>query len=410
MQHPPAAFGGKPLSAFVAGAAREPEAATTAQTGLSVELRGIDEMAPLVEAWRDLLRRSLEPNIFLDPDFALAAFAYLRPHNFKIAVVFEPGAERRLLALMPLALPAMRFGLARVPVHKQAALGLPLLDRAQAGRALDALLDAIRQVPAAPSALVFSDIPRDGATFRLIADRFADRGALRIFHEYQRAALFPATHAQVHRKTKARKNNSRLLRRLAEHGALSYRISRGADAIGATAEFLALEATGWKGASRTALASTPERAAFAVAMTEALARSGKLHVESLDLDGRPIAMGLIIEEAGATYFWKTAYDEAHAALSPGVLFVRELTSRLLASGTFMKADSCAMPDHPMIDRLWPERIALLDLGIATAPGPRPRVAFTAEALRRFCRQAAKSLLLRNSGGKAPIATTLRARS
>ena len=300
-------------------------------------------MAPLVEAWRDLLRRSLEPNIFLDPDFALAAFAYLRPHNFKIAVVFEPGAERRLLALMPLALPAMRFGLARVPVHKQAALGLPLLDRAQAGRALDALLDAIRQFRrrrARWSSATFRVTARPSALSPIVSRTGGRCGYSTNISA--RPCSRPHTRRSIARPRRAR-TISRLLRRLAEHGALSYRISRGADAIGATAEFLALEATGWKGASRTALASTPERAAFAVAMTEALARSGKLHVESLDLDGRPIAMGLIIEEAGATYFWKTAYDEAHAALSPGVLFVRELTSRLLASGTFMKADSCAMP-------------------------------------------------------------------
>ncbi|QAY95082.1 hypothetical protein CWB41_04520 [Methylovirgula ligni] len=405
MQQSAAAFGGK---TFAFGADTAHEAAS--RPAPIVELRQLDEMAPLVEAWRDLLRRSLESNIFLDPDFALPAFTYLRPRNFRILVVFEPGAEARLLALMPLALPAMRFGLARVPVHKQAALGVPLLDRTQAAAALEASLEAIRRLPVAPSALVFSDIPRDGATFRLFADRFAQRGALRTFGEYQRSALFPAAAAQVNRKTKASKNDSRLLRRLGEHGALSYRISRGADAVGAMAEFLALEAEGWKGASRTALASTPGRAAFARAMAEALARSGKLRVESLDLDGKAVAMGLLIEDAGATYFWKTTYDEARAALSPGVLFVRELTNRLVAGKASVKIDSCAMPDHPMIDRLWPERIALLDIGIAVAPGPRARLAFAAEALHRFCRQTAKGLLLRNSSGKAPIVQTWRNRS
>ncbi len=260
MQQPAAAFGGKTF-AFGADTARE--AAVPGEAALVVELRQLDDMAPLVEAWRDLQRRSLKSNIFLDPDFAVPAFTYLRPRNFRILVVFEPGPDARLLALMPITLPAMRFGPARVPVHKQAALGVPLFDRVQAARALEASLAAIRQLPAAPGALVFSEIPRDGATFRLLADRFAQRGALRTFGEYQRAALFPAAAAQANRKTKARKNDSRLLRRLGEHGALSYRISRGAEASGAMAEFLALEAAGWKGESRTALASTPARAAFA---------------------------------------------------------------------------------------------------------------------------------------------------
>jgi CelD/BcsL family acetyltransferase involved in cellulose biosynthesis len=382
-----------------------PEATDSVRAGLIVDLRGLEEMTPFLGDWRDLLRRSLEPNIFLDPDFALPAFAYLRPRNFKIALVFEPGVERRLVALVPLGLPGRRFGLARGPAHKQAALGLPLFDRDAAAGALDALLAALRRLPAAPSALIFSDIPCDGPTFRLFAERAKAPEAVRNLGEYRRAALFP-----TRPKSKPRKNESRLLRRLAEQGALSYRISRGADAVGAMAEFLTLEATGWKGASQTALAATPERAAFAMAMAAAFARSGRLSVEALELDGKAIAMGLMLETAGTAYFWKTTYDEAYAAFSPGVLFVRELTNRLTARPGFEKVDSCAMPNHPMIDRLWPGRIGLCDIGLAVIPGWRARLAFAVEALRRFCWQAAKSLLLRNSSGKAPIAPTWRARS
>jgi CelD/BcsL family acetyltransferase involved in cellulose biosynthesis len=382
-----------------------PEATDAGRAGLIVDLRGLEEMTPFLAAWRDLLRRSLEPNIFLDPDFALPAFAYLRPRNFKIVLVFEPDRERRLLALLPLGLPALRFGLARGPAHKQAALGLPLFDRDAAARALEAVCDRLRQLPAAPSALIFSDIPRDGPTFRLLAERASGPEAARSFGEYRRAALFP-----THAKNKARKNESRLLRRLAEQGALSYRIARGAEAIGAMAEFLALEAAGWKGTSKTALAATPERAAFAATMAAAFARTERLSVEALELDGKAIAMGLMLETAGTAYFWKTAYDEGYAAFSPGVLFVRELTNRLTARPGFEKVDSCAMPDHPMIDRLWPGRIGLCDIGLAVTPGWCARLAFAGEALRRFCRRAAKSLLLHNSSGKAPIAWTWRARS
>ena len=137
-------------------------------------------------------------------------------------------------------------------------------------------------------------------------------------------------------------------------------------------EFLALESSGWKGASKTALASAPERAAFVKAMAESFARDGKLRIESLDLNGKPVAMGLLIEDAGAGYFWKIAYDESYAAQSPGVLLVRELTGRLSAQRTLGAINSCAAGDHPMIDHIWPERIAILDVGITLADGPRGR--------------------------------------
>ena len=33
-------------------------------------------------------------------------------------------------------------------------------------------------------------------------------------------------------------------------------------------------------------------------------------------------------------------------------------------------DSCAIADHPMIDAIWPERIAIADMLLASAPGAR----------------------------------------
>jgi CelD/BcsL family acetyltransferase involved in cellulose biosynthesis len=411
MQHSRETFRGEPpLSA--AGLLPARGSSVDDQPALSLELRSLDEMTPLIPAWRDLAGRTLESNIFLDPDFVLPALAYLHPRDLKMLLVFEAsGANRTLVGLAPVALPAWPSGIARVYVHKQAALGHPLLDRARAAPALTSMLHGLRQIKIRPGALIFSEIPRDGPTFRLLANVFARNGGLKILHQYERAALFPATApARANLKTKARKNDSRLLRRLAEQGALSYRICRGTDCTDAMTEFLALESGGWKGASQTALASHPQRAEFAKAAAEALARIDRFRVESLDLDGKAVAMGLIIEDKCGTYFWKTAYDEACAALSPGVLFIRELTSRLAASRSFAKVDSCATPDHPMIDRLWPERIAIVDLGVALQPGLPGRGALAAERLRRLGRNVAKRLLLRNSSGKAPIAETWRARS
>jgi hypothetical protein len=295
-------------------------------------------------------------------------------------------------------------------VHKQAALGLPLLDKGSASAALTKLVDAIRALPGAPGALVFSEIPRDGPTFRLLNGLFGENRRIHILGQYERAALFPGTEKAIRHNAKARKNAGRLLRRLGEHGALSYRIARGTQVGAALTEFLALESSGWKGASKTALASAPARAAFVKAMAENFARDSKLQIESLDLDGKPVAMGLLMEDAGAGYFWKIAYDESHAAQSPGVLLVRELTGRLSAQRTLGAIDSCAAADHPMIDHLWPERIALLDVGISLADGPRGRIAIAAESLRRSLRKSAKRLLRRNSSGKAPIAASWRARS
>ena len=67
------------------------------------------------------------------------------------------------------------------------------------------------------------------------------------------------------------------------------------------------------------------------------------------------------------YFWKTAFDERFAALSPGVQLALELTEVQLADPGVTTTDSCAAPDHPMIDRLWPDRMALVDVMIDLHP-------------------------------------------
>ena len=60
----------------------------------------------------------------------------------------------------------------------------------------------------------------------------------------------------------------------------------------------------------------------------------------------------------------------------------ELTEALLADETVAFADSCATPDHPMIDHLWRERLAMADLMIALQPGVRFAMAGRMESARR----------------------------
>ena len=96
-----------------------------------------------------------------------------------------------------------------------------------------------------------------------------------------------------------------------------------------------------------------------------LAAEGRCRIDSLELDGQPIAMGVTIISGRTAALWKIAYDETQAAASPGVQFVLEYTRRQVEDDAIDVTDSCAIPDHPMIDRIWPERLAIADLFIAT---------------------------------------------
>jgi hypothetical protein len=68
-----------------------------------------------------------------------------------------------------------------------------------------------------------------------------------------------------------------------------------------------------------------------------------------------------------------------------------LTSELLEDAAIERADSCATEDHPMIDRLWRERLPLCDRLVAL----RPQAPFAAvrhlEALRSGAIAGAKRI-------------------
>jgi hypothetical protein len=146
--------------------------------------------------------------------------------------------------------------------------------------------------------------------------------------------------------------------------------------------FLALEAKGWKGVAGTALVQNPELRRFAESAVDALAQQGQASVARLLLGSQPIACIVTLQSAGGAWCWKIAYDESLARFSPGVQAMMELTEALLADATVAFADSCATPDHPMIDHLWRERLAMADLMIALQPRAGFALARRLESARR----------------------------
>lgn len=175
----------------------------------------------------------------------------------------------------------------------------------------------------------------------------------------------------------------RLRRRLGENGALDYRIARQSEDIRRDVEtFLTLEASGWKGRERSAMVIDRYRAAFAREAIHGLAERDLCRIHSLTLDGRTIASLIVLVEGGVAYSWKTAYDENYAAFSPGVLLAMEVTKTHLDDPNIERTDSCAVPDHPVMSRLWTERRSIGTFVIGLTPQSD-----------RIARQAARQLHL-----------------
>ena len=86
------------------------------------------------------------------------------------------------------------------------------------------------------------------------------------------------------------------------------------------------------------------------------------------------------------------------ANSQGGVNGRKITLKVLDDGynpAITATDSCAIEGHPMIDRLWTARLALVDCVIALRPGQARalRVWLAGETARRRLREAAGQLTL-----------------
>jgi hypothetical protein len=175
----------------------------------------------------------------------------------------------------------------------------------------------------------------------------------------------------------------RLRRRLGEIGQVEFAVARYPETIAqALQRFLALESQGWKGAAGTALIQSNPHRRFAEAALEALTGRGAAMVAELSLDGRGIASVILLRSGDRVWSWKMAYDESMARFSPGLQAMTDVTAALVADDTIRFVDSCAVPDHPLMDHLWRDRLAMADLMIALGPGVNFALACRMETMRR----------------------------
>ena len=109
-----------------------------------------------------------------------------------------------------------------------------------------------------------------------------------------------------------------------------------------------------------------------------------------------IAAAAVLRAGNRAFYWKTAYDERFAAYSPGVQATLDLSRRLERDPGLSLVDSCAIADHPMIDRTWRDHIELIDLALSLTPGGGVAfalatiVAHGVERLKRRARRLADS--------------------
>ncbi len=254
---------------------------------------------------------------------------------------------------------------ALVSGHPYGTLCTPLLDRDRPEAAAASLMQAARDAGA--RALILRDVSLEGPAMKAITDALArDDMRPRVLQSHLRACLDATrdSDALLHEALGAKKLKElrRQRNRLADHGAIAFEVARSPDDVSAATEiFLALEASGWKGARRTALIQSEGDATFIRRATTALAATGQCEIVTLRAGATPVASGVVLRHQDRAFYFKIGVDERFAKFSPGVQLTLELTKHLCDDPAITSANSTASPDHPMINPIWRGRLAIGDV-------------------------------------------------
>jgi len=313
-------------------------------------------------SWDDLAECSVEPNAFNESWFLGSALEQFDPEGRVQLFTLWNNAD--LVAVMPIA-PLPSYGRWPVPhiqnwLHHNAFLGTPLVRVGFETQFWTELLPLLDRHPGSALFAHFNCLAVDGPLARALqAVCRTDRRRCALVHREERALLetgmSPSDYFEAAVRGKKRKELRRQKNRLAEEGELNF--ARHQDVSGLsewTAEFLALERSGWKGSNGSALDCAEQTRMLFINALKGAAAKNKLERLELRLDGRPLAMLVNFLGKPGSFSFKTAFDEDTARFSPGVLLQIENLA-LLDRPEILWCDSCASEGHPMIDSLWTGR-------------------------------------------------------
>lgn len=345
----------------------------------ALRLLGIDDASQpaFVTAWERLAARACEPNPFFEPWFLLPALRQWGAADDVMIKAWSVGG--RLAGLLPVVRSAQYYGHivthATGWLHANAFCGTPLI---AAGHEDAFWRDMLAHFDRRAQRALFLHLPKlpaDGPSCAALDRVLAASGrAHYTVAEENRALLTGEVSAEAYLEAsmsaKKRKELRRQHNRLAEEGALAFeRVEGDAGLAQWSAEFLALEAAGWKGAGGSALASAAKTRALFEQSLAGAAAAGRLERLALRLDGRAIAMLANFITPPGAYSFKTAFDEDYARFSPGMQLQLENLA-LIERPDVQWADSCAVEGHPMIERLWRDKRRMISRNIAIGGSAR----------------------------------------
>jgi CelD/BcsL family acetyltransferase involved in cellulose biosynthesis len=294
-----------------------------ARTHFAVEV--VDRLEPITEEWNDLARE-VSASPFMHPGWMACWWSAFGRGALR---VFAARYAGRVVALMPM-------GRRRGALHSLTNAHTPVFDvLARRADAMTVLADELFATGARK--IEIGPLEKTGPALAALTTAARHAGYRALVQPAMRAPYIVGGSTLVEYRrslsNNIRHDAERRLRRLVETGAVSVQVSDGRERLDELLdEGFGVEASGWKGARGTAIASRASTRSFYRDLAYWAASLGWLRLAFLRLDGRAIAFQFDLEPGGTYYSLKIGYDPEYERFSPGKLLAHAMVSRAVASG------------------------------------------------------------------------------
>ncbi len=355
--------------------------------------------------WERLSLNALEENAYYCPAFMRPLLQYIeRDCDIKALAVYKSGL---LIGFLPYVPEKWRWlGASQVNsawICPFITLTIPLVERDHAWEAVEALIEFMCDDAGRGRFWLFNNLNIEGPVAAIFYGVLNGKNLpSTTFEVFDRPVLDQGTTFDEHMLAHVSKNRRSGLRRnrkrLSEIGQISMRsYTSGPELDAAVEEFMRIEKSGWKGERKTALACSPDTAAFARQAFGSNEGKSITRAEVLYLDEMPVAVSLSISTGRTAFTLKCAYDETYKSHSPGLLLEEDIVRDFLETRWADRLDSATTVAGHAIQSLWNNSTKVGDflLGADQSMAPGTFGYYVQlEAMRRRCRRILKDVVIK----------------
>jgi CelD/BcsL family acetyltransferase involved in cellulose biosynthesis len=300
---------------------------------------GFDALPSLRDAWdRLFLARPNEPSVSFEWTMAMAAH-HVRGDDRCLVLQLRRGDT--LVGIVPLIRRVMKVMGQRVglllPLSEQYNTHSDLLLASPDDESVSALVGALFRLDVGWDCFRMARLLEENPLVPVLRRALDTTGQAHTVREGLPAYMLelPGSFDEylAARSAKFRNHLKRVRRKLHEAGTVQVRrVEHASEFEEAHAALLQVERASWKQAHGTSITSVDRQMGFYRDLAAAALSAGRLHLQWLTLDGRPIAYNLGYLTPGRYHYLKTSYDHGARPLSPATYLRAQLIEALIGDG------------------------------------------------------------------------------